>query len=142
VVEPLLDHVGLAGRLVARAGSAAQRARWLPGDRRLGTAGFALDRGRRYALAPQGHHRPKAGDGWVLNGEKCVVIGAASADAAGRVGAQPAATAPACSSSPQAAGRDLTPYRSVDGQRAADVRLDGVQVGADALLGAAGRRSR
>ncbi len=31
VVEPLLDHVGLASRLVARAGSAAQRAALLPG---------------------------------------------------------------------------------------------------------------
>ena len=31
VVEPLLDHIGLAARLVARAGSAAQRAALLPG---------------------------------------------------------------------------------------------------------------
>ena len=31
VVEPLLDNVGLAGRLLSRCGSAAQRSAWLPG---------------------------------------------------------------------------------------------------------------
>jgi alkylation response protein AidB-like acyl-CoA dehydrogenase len=139
VVEPLLDHVGLASRLVARAGSAAQRAAWLPGtiDGSARLAFAYLEPGRRYALAPQDTHARAAGGGWVLSGEKCVVIGAPSATRL-VVSARTGDGASLFVVDPQAAGVTLSPYRSVDGQRAADVRLAEVQLGADALLGAAG----
>jgi alkylation response protein AidB-like acyl-CoA dehydrogenase len=78
VVEPLLDHVG-SGRPAAGArGSAAQRGeRCCPGGRRRAEAGLrATGAGPRYDLAPHVHHRRSAGDGWVLNGEKRVVLGA------------------------------------------------------------------
>ena len=39
---------------------------------------------------------------------------------------------------PKAPGVTLNPSRTVDGQRAADVQLAGVKLGADALLGPAG----
>ena len=59
VVEPLLDNIALGGRLVARAGNAAQRAALLPGlidgTRRLAFA--SLEPGRRYDAGARTHHR-------------------------------------------------------------------------------------
>ena len=137
VVEPLLDQI-VAARLVARAGAPAQRAALLPrlidGSARLAFA--YLEPGRRYEAAPAATTARASGSGWVLDGAKCVVIGAAaatqlivSADAGG---------ASLFSVDPQAPGVSLNPCRTVDGQRATDVRFSGVQLGADALLGTAG----
>jgi len=139
VVEPLLDHVGLASRLVARAGSAAQRAALLPGAM-AGSVRLAfayLERGRRYALVPETTSAHAAGAGWVLNGEKCVVIGAPSA-ARLVVSARTGDGASLFVVDGQAKGVTLNPYRTVDGQRAADARFADVPLGADALLGTAG----
>ena len=139
VVEPLLDHVGLASRLVARAGSAARRAALLPGaiDGSTPLALAYLEPGRRYELDPRTTTARAAGNGWVLNGEKCVVIGAPSA-ARLVVSARTDTGASLFVVDPEAAGVTLNPYRTVDGQRAADVRFTDVQLGADALLGTAG----
>lgn len=144
VVEPLLDHV-VAARLVARSGSAAQRAALLPGaidgSRPLTLA--ANEPGRRYALAPALTTARRDGDGWVLDGAKCVVIGAPGA----RTLLVPARTADQADEARgvslfavdrAAAGLQIEAYRSVDGQRAADLVLKGVRVGTDALLGDAG----
>ena len=144
VVEPLLDNVGLAGRLVSRAGSAAQRAALLAplvdGSGRLAFAG--LEPGARYELAPTKTSARPAGDGWLLNGEKCVVIGAASASRL-IVSARTADTGAGAGGAgvslfivdPAATGVRLNPCRTVDGQRAADLRLTDVQLDAGALLG-------
>ena len=143
VVEPLLDNIGLAGRLVAKLGSAAQRAALLPGlvdgSRRLAFA--SLEPGRRYELAPQtmtAQAQAQAeGGGWLLNGDKCMVVGAAAAQQL----IVSARSADGCSLfivDPAAAGVSINPCRTVDGLRAADVRLSGVRLGADALLGPAG----
>ena len=136
VVEPLLDNVGLAGRLVARAGSAAQREALLPGlidgSQRLAFA--SLEPGRRYALAPAGTQARADGAGWVLDGDKCVVVGAASAQRL-IVSADTGGGASLFIVDPTAAGVHLNPSRTVDGQRVADVQLRGVKLGADALLG-------
>jgi alkylation response protein AidB-like acyl-CoA dehydrogenase len=138
VVEPLLDNV-LAGRLVARAGSAVQRAALLPGlidgSRRLAFA--SLEPGRRYALAPVLTTARADGAGWMLDGQKCVVAGAPSAH-----GLVVSARTPAGASlfvvDCTAPGVALNPSRTVDGMRVADVSLAGVKLGADALLGAEG----
>ena len=137
VVEPLLDQI-VAGRLLAKAGNAAQRAALLPGliDGSARLAFAYLEPGRRYEVAPANTKARPSGNGWVLDGAKSVVIGAAtahklivSADAGGPslfiVDAK-------------AQGLSLNPCRTVDGQRAADVRFDKVQLDADALLGPAG----
>ncbi|MBC7957203.1 MAG: acyl-CoA dehydrogenase family protein, partial [Cytophagales bacterium] len=81
VVEPLLDNIGLAGRLLARTGNDAQRSAWLPGlaDGSVQLAFAGLEPGRRYELAPQTTTVASHADGWVLNGEKSVVIGASTA---------------------------------------------------------------
>jgi alkylation response protein AidB-like acyl-CoA dehydrogenase len=78
VVEPLLDNVGLAGGWWRAAGSDAQRAALLPGlidgTRRWPSPTWnpaAATTWRRH------HHRARATNGgWVLDGTKCVVVGA------------------------------------------------------------------
>ena len=143
VVEPLLDNIGLAGRLVAKLGSAAQRAALLPGlvDGSLRLAFASLEPGRRYELAPQttiAQAQAQAeGGGWVLNGEKCMVVGAAAAQRL-IVSARTDGGASLFIVDPAATGVTLNTSRTVDGLRAADVRLAGVLLGADALLGPAG----
>ena len=139
VVEPLLDTIGLGGRLVSRAGSAAQRAALLPGliDGSVQLAFAGLEPAGRYDLRPSNSTAQAEGSGWVLNGEKCVVIGAATAHrliVSARSGAD-AAGVSLFLVDPKAAGVTLNPSRTVDGQRAADVRLVAVRVGEGDLLG-------
>jgi len=138
VVEPLLDNVGLAGRLLSRCGSAAQRSAWLPGliDGSVKLAFAGLEPGRRYELAPQTTTATQAGGGWVLNGSKSVVVGAPSASRL-IVSAATAGGASLFLVDPKAAGVALNPSRTVDGLRVADVRFENVQLAADALLGEA-----
>ena len=145
VIEPLLDSVGLAGRLLARTGSAAQRAAVLPGliDGSARLAFAYLERGRRYEVAPAATTARKSGAGWQLDGEKLVVIGAplaahllVSARTSGNEGDAQGVSLFLVDRSSR--GVTLNAYRTVDGQRAADVRLAGVMVAADALVGAEG----
>ncbi len=140
VVEPLLDHIGLGLRLISRAGSAEQRGALLPGlmdgSQRIALA--YLEPGRRYELASAQTTARQEGDAWVLNGGKCVVVGAAAAHQL-LVSAQTGTTAGTGVSlflvSAQTAGLTLNPSRTLDGQRTADVRLADVRVPAGALLG-------
>ena len=140
LVEPLLDNIGLAGRLVARAGSAEQRAALLPGlidgTRRLAFA--SLEPGRRYDLAPANTVAQAVGDGWRLDGAKCVVIGAPSAHTL-VVSARTSEGASLFLVDPKAPGVHLNPSRTVDGQRSADVRFTGVALTPDTLLGTRGQ---
>jgi alkylation response protein AidB-like acyl-CoA dehydrogenase len=140
VVEPLLDNVGLAGRLLSKCGSAAQRSAWLPGliDGSVQLAFAGLEPGRRYDLAPQTTTATQASGGWVLNGTKSVVVGAPSASRL-IVSAATAGGASLFLVDPKAAGVSLNPSRTVDGLRVADVRFENVQLAADALLGEAGK---
>jgi alkylation response protein AidB-like acyl-CoA dehydrogenase len=140
VVEPLLDCVGLAARLLARAGSAAQRAAVLPGliDGSHRIAFAYLERGRRYETAPANTTARRDGAGWRVEGEKTVVNGAPLAQYL-LVSAATDGGASLFMIDRSAPGVTLNPYRTVDGQRAADVRLAGVRVGADALIGAEGQ---
>ncbi len=141
VVEPLLDNIALAGRLVARVGSAAQRAALLPGlvdgTRRLAFA--YLEPGRRYDLSPKTcSARPDSnGNGWVLDGAKCVVIGAALAQTL-VVSALTPNGASLFVVDAGSAGVVLNPSRTVDGQRSADVQFTAVRLGPDAMLGTDG----
>ena len=72
----------------------------------------------------------------MLNGSKCVVIGAPAADQL--IVSADAGGASLFVVDAKAQGVSLNPCRTVDGQRAADVRFDQVQLGADALLRQAG----
>ncbi len=145
VVEPLLDAIGIGGRLVAKAGSAAQRAAVLPGviDGSTRIACAYLERGRRYETNPATTTAQKSGSGWRLEGEKVVVVGAPLAShlviSARTSGNEGDALGVSLFLLERATpGLAINAYRTVDGQRAGDVRLDRVAVSADALLGAEG----
>lgn len=144
VVEPVLAGA-LAARLVDRAGSAAQKSELLSGvvdGSRL--LAFAHDEdGARWRLSQVTATARRSADGWVLDGVKRGVLGAPLADllvvsarTAGAAG--DAAGISLFLVAPGAKGVAMSAYRTLDNQRAADVRLTGVTVRADALLGADG----
>jgi len=99
------------------------------------------ERQSRHEMRDIATRATRSADGWLLDGEKKVVLHGAQADvllvSARTRGAQRdedgitlfalAADAP---------GVTVTAYRMLDGQRGADVRFDGVRVGTDALVGA------
>jgi pimeloyl-CoA dehydrogenase small subunit len=145
VVEPYLATVGLGGRFVARGGSATQQTRILPAliQGKLKMAFAQTERGARYDLRHVATQAAKSGEGWVLDGEKAVVLQGGTADllvvSARTAGSERDAggislflvdrTAP---------GVSVTEYRTLDNLRVADVKLAGVRVDGDALLGRAG----
>ena len=139
VVEPLLDHIAFGARLLAPLATAHQRAALLPGladgSRRVAFA--CLEPGRRYALAPEHTTARNDADGWIIDGRKVVVVGATQAHTL-LVSARTPAGASVFIVDPGAPGVTLSQSRTTDGQRCAQVRIDGVRVGRDALLGTDG----
>ena len=145
VVEPYIPAIVLGAGLVARAGSDAQRARLLPrvaaGEHLLALAHDEPD--SRYELARVATRARADGAGYILDGNKSVVLGGAAADTlivSARTAGEPGdpdgislflvdAGAP---------GVSRLGYQTQDNHRAADVTLAGVRVGGDALLGPAG----
>ena len=146
VVEPYWVNVGLAGRLLARAGSAEQQKRILPaliqGKHRLAFA--HTERTARYDLRNVGARAKRSGDGFTLEGEKRAVLHGASADSLIVSARTSGSDTDAAGISlflvdRGAAGLTVKEYRTIDELRAADVWLSGVAVPADAMLGAEGR---
>lgn len=144
LVEPVLATV-LAGRLIDRAGSAAQQGEVLTGvidgSRKLAFA--HTEDGARYRLSHVAATATKTTDGWTLSGLKRVVLGAPLADmlvvtarTSGSAGDAQGVSMFLVASG--AKGVSMTAYRTLDNQRAADVKLDAVAVRADALLGTEG----
>jgi len=144
VVEPVLATL-LAGRLIDRAGSAPQQSELLAnvidGSRKLAFA--HTEDGARYRLSQVAMTATRSGAGWTLSGLKRVVLGAQLADqivVSARTSGKPGDAqgvslflVPA-----KAQGVSMTPYRTIDNQRGADVRFDAVQVDSQALLGTEG----
>ena len=146
VVEPYLATVGLGGRFVARGGSAAQQARILPAliQGKLKMAFAQTERGARYDLRHVSTSAAKTGDGYVLDGEKAVVLHGGAADllvvsARTSGGERDASGISLFLVERSAPGVGVTEYRTLDNLRVADLKLAGVRVGADALLGREGR---
>ena len=145
VVEPYVPSILLGGRLIAAAGSAEQRGRYL-GDLIAGRSQLAFAHGEpggRYALAHVATRAEPGPAGFTLSGRKAVVHNAAAADflvVSARSGGEPgAAGGISLFVVPRGAvGLGIRSYGTVDGLRAGEVTLDGVEVGADALLGAPG----
>ena len=145
VLEPYLATVLLAGQTIAHAGSSEQRQALLA-DLISGTALYALahiEPAARFALDHVETRAESDGAGYKLSGAKAVAFNAPAADqlvvsarTAGQVRDRDGISlfvVPA-----NANGVTLRPYRTIDGFRAAEVILDQVSVGADALLGEAG----
>ncbi|SFM58417.1 acyl-CoA dehydrogenase family protein [Variovorax sp. OV329] len=140
VVEPFLGAL-VVGRAIAHAGNDAQKAR----------IASLIDGSTMAALAheePDTHHEAtlvrtraeRAGDGWVLQGAKAVVqqgeqaglllVSARTGGADGDADGISLFLVPG-----DAPGLSRRGYGKIDGGRAAELKLDGVRVGADALLG-------
>ncbi|MDQ6680485.1 MAG: acyl-CoA dehydrogenase [Pseudomonadota bacterium] len=132
LLEPLLSSAVLATRAIVQLGSAAQRERWLPAlaDGSI-IAVLAHDEADAcIELAAITTRATRSGADWQLDGRKSAVYHAPAAnlllvsarDDGGRVGVF---SLPA-----DAAGVQLETFRTVDGQIAADILLNGVRVAA------------
>lgn len=144
VVEPFLATAILGAGILADAGDAAHGelvARAVAGDLLLAFAHGEPQ--TRYALAEVHTRAARDGDGWRLTGDKAVVINGDTADrlivSARVAGATDEAAGLALFLvEAGAAGLSRRGYRTIDGGRAAEIRLDGVAAGAGALVGPAG----
>ena len=142
VVEPFFPSVVLGAGLVEIAGSEAQKQAILPalvaGDLKLAFAWVEGQAG--YDLFDVETTAERRNGGYVVNGAKGVVLGAASADrlvVSARTGGG--------SRDPDgiglflvdrgASGMKRRDYRTVDGLRAAEVSFENVAAGEDAVLG-------
>ena len=140
VVEPYLANVILAGGVLARTANRAQKEQWLEpliGGELQAALAFHEPQAR-YELGNVATTAVRDGDGWRLHGSKGVVFNGATADLvvipARTSGAQ---TDPHGISLFAVRGDevDCIEYPTVDGLRAAEIRLEQVAVSADRLLG-------
>jgi pimeloyl-CoA dehydrogenase small subunit len=142
VVEPYVSTVVLGGGLLNLAGSVAQKEEILP-KLVQGERFAALAHGEpqsRYDLHDVATTARRDGAGYVLNGRKSVVLHGASASTlivsartAGGQRDRDGITLFLVDA--QARGVRANDYRTIDGLHAADIALEGVNVGSDALLG-------
>jgi pimeloyl-CoA dehydrogenase small subunit len=142
VIEPYLPTVIVAGGFLRRGGSAAQKAAHLPGiiDGSKTFAFAQLEKSSRWDLGDVTTTAKKKGDGWVIDGEKFVVLNGEAADTlvvtARTNGAQRDRNGVGVFLVPaDAKGVSRKGYPTQDGQRAADITFTGVEVGADAAIG-------
>ncbi len=145
VVEPYLSSAVMGTALLRHLASDVQKREWLPAM----AAGELIavpahgEAGARHELSRVSTSAARKGAGWVLSGRKAVVLhapaaglllvtartsGPDDAEEGISVFAVPAGTS----------GVELVAYPTIDGQRAADVILDGVEVPAASLVGPEG----
>ncbi|HYC05013.1 MAG TPA: acyl-CoA dehydrogenase family protein [Azospirillaceae bacterium] len=139
VVEPFLASCVMAGDLIAKLGSPAQKERLLPAlmDGSLIATVAATEAQSRFDLGAVATTAERRGDGWVLDGAKTVVL---SGPAAGLfvVPARAAEGITLFLVPADAPGLTRRDYPLVDGGRGSDLRLQGVTLGDEARLGPAG----
>ncbi len=142
VLEPYLATVVLGGGFLRHGASAAQKAAYIPsiidGSKTLAFA--QLEKNSRYDLADVTTTAKKKGDGWVIDGEKFVVLHGETADilvvSARTKGGQRDRNGIGVFLVPASArGVTVKGYATQDGMRAADIRFEGVEVSADAAIG-------
>ena len=146
VVEPYLANIVLAGGVLRRAASADQRERWLQpiiaGE--LQAALAYAEPQSRYDIANIKTAAVADGDGWVLNGGKGVVFNGGNAEllvvSARTSGGQTDTDGITLFAVPaDSDGLGIRSYPTVDGQQAAEIRLDNVAVDGSAVIGEPGR---
>ena len=142
VVEPYLPTVIIGGGFLRRGGSAAQKEAYIPaiidGSKTLAFA--QLEKNSRYDLGDVSTSAKKNGDGWVIDGEKFVVLNGENADtlivSARTAGGQRDRGGIGLFLVPaNAKGVSIKGYPTQDGLHAADITFTAVQVGADAAIG-------
>ena len=145
VLEPYLATVLLFGGLLEKAGSGDQKGEFIPriiAGECLGAFAW-LERQSRFELADVKTTARQEGEGYLLNGEKVVVLNGANADhliVSARTGGEQSDRqgislflVPA-----DAEGVERLGYRMMDGQLVANVVLSNVEVSAASLVGPAG----
>jgi pimeloyl-CoA dehydrogenase small subunit len=143
VLEPYLATVVIAGGFLRHGGSAAQKAAHIPGiiDGSKTFAFAQLEKNSRYDLQDVATSAKKKGDGWVIDGEKFVVLNGENADtlivtARTKDGQRDASGIGVFLVPGNAKGVAKKTYPTQDGLHAADISFTGVEVGADAAIGA------
>src|ERR1700747_3712999 len=142
VVEPYLSTVVIGGGFLRHGGSAAQKQAHLPAiiDGSKTFAFAQLEKNSRYDLQDVATSAKKKGDGYVIDGEKFVVLNGESADmlivtARTKGGQRDAAGIGVFLVPNNAKGVAKKAYPTQDGLHAADITFTGVEVGADAVIG-------
>jgi pimeloyl-CoA dehydrogenase small subunit len=144
VVEPYVPTVVIGGGFLKYAGSEAQKNEWLnkiaSGETMMAFA-FAEPKGR-YNLADLTTTAKKQGSGYVLNGQKAVVIGAPWADqlivtARTSGGQRDKNGISVFIVDKKAKGVSTRDYPTVDGLRASEITFENVELPATSLIGPA-----
>ena len=142
LLEPFLSSVVICGGLICDAGSDSLKANLLPriGRGELKLALACYEAAGRYDLSRLACTAVRNGGGWRLTGRKIVVLDAPSADyfLVSARGGDAGGAGSLFLIERGTAGVSLRSYPTQSGHRAADLRLDDVVVGADALIGAPG----
>ncbi len=146
VIEPFLATAVIGGGLVAGAGNDLQKGELIAGimDGSQQIAFGYVEPQSRYDLSDVATQAEKTDSGYRLNGHKAVVLNGGIANtlivSARTSGSQ--ADADGISLfvvDADAAGVDVQSYRTQDGARAAEIKLNNVEVSAASLLGAEGQ---
>ncbi len=142
LLEPYLATVVLGGGFLRRGGSATQKEAHLAGiiDGSKTFAFAQLEKNSRYDLSDVSTSAKKKGDGWVIDGEKFVVLNGEAADtlvvtARTKGGQRDRDGIGVFLVSGDAKGVSKKGYPTQDGLHAADITFTGVEVGADSALG-------
>jgi len=143
LLEPYLSTVVICGGLIRDAAPEPMRQKLLPqiaaGTTKLSLA--AYEAAGRYELSYVGCTAEQSGAGWRLSGRKTVVLDGASADyflvsarGSGKVGDRDGISLFLVPR--DAKGLTAAAYPTQSGARAADLQLENVTLGAEALIGA------
>jgi pimeloyl-CoA dehydrogenase small subunit len=142
VLEPYLATVVLAGGLLAEGGSGEQKSRVIPkiADGSLRLAFAHTERQSRYDLADVATVAKRDGDGWIIDGEKSLVLHGDTADQL-IVSARTSGNRRDRGGialfliDPKADGVSRRGYPTQDGLRAAEISLSKVRVGPENVIG-------
>lgn len=142
VLEPYLATVVIGGGFLRHGASSAQKTAYIPGiiDGSKTLAFAQLEKSSRYDLFDVATSAKKKGDGYVIDGEKFVVLNGENADTfivTARVsgGRRDKSGIGVFLVPANAKGVTRKGYPTQDGLHAADVSFTGVEVGADAVIG-------
>jgi alkylation response protein AidB-like acyl-CoA dehydrogenase len=145
LVEPFLANIVLAGGVLRRLATDDQKAQWLAGiisGETHAALAFAEPQAR-FNINDIASTATADGDGYLLNGRKSLVLNGGSAELL----IVPARTAGAqidesgitfFAIAANSAGIDIRPYKTVDGQQAAEIAFDNVPVPGTSVLGKVG----
>jgi pimeloyl-CoA dehydrogenase small subunit len=142
VLEPYLATVVIGGGFLRHGGTDAQKAAYVPGiiDGSKTFAFAQVEKNSRYDLHDVTTTAKKKGSGWVIDGEKFVVLNGENADVlivtARTKDERRDRTGVGVFLVPASAkGITKKSYPTQDGLHAADITFTGVEVGADAVIG-------